>query len=151
VVIAIPLLILGAEIAAPTIATIGTAVAYGVITGVVAYGGYKAVNYLNNQVYEENLFALLLNSLSSASEKKKPPYNGQELGDDPANPNVEDFEWRGKGEVGSRRGRWYNEETKESLHPDLDHPPPVKPHWDYKGPDFPEGARLNTDGTWEPK
>jgi len=35
------------------------------------------------------------------------------------------------------------------LHPDLEHLPPKKPHWDYEGP---EGeSRINTDGTWETK
>ena len=50
-----------------------------------------------------------------------------------------------------REGNWYNEATGESLHPDLNHPPPKKPYWDYQGPDFPKGERLNTDGTWEAK
>ena len=49
---------------------------------------------------------------------------------------------------GGKKGAWYNEETKESLHPDLDHLPPQKPHWDYEGPNG-EKARLNLDGDWE--
>lgn len=41
--------------------------------------------------------------------------------------------------------------TEESLHPDLDHQPPIGPHWDYTGPKFPGGARLYPDGTWASK
>jgi len=32
-----------------------------------------------------------------------------------------------------------------------DHPPPKGPHWDYTGPNFPDGTRLFPDGTWEVK
>jgi hypothetical protein len=37
------------------------------------------------------------------------------------------------------------------LHPDLDHPSPIGPHWDYTGPTFPQGTRLYPNGTWEIK
>ena len=89
---------------------------------------------------------------SDAKEKsKEPPYSGEDLGTNPTKPPAEGFEWRGKGNSQSGKGSWYNPNTEESLHPDLNHPPPVKPHWDYEGPNFPKGARLNTDGTWDPK
>jgi hypothetical protein len=77
-----------------------------------------------------------------------PPYNGQALGTDPAASPGKEFKWDGNGKPGSRQGSWYNPVTGESLHPDLDHPLPVKPHWDYEGPNG-EKARLNIDGTWE--
>lgn len=41
------------------------------------------------------------------------------------------WEWRGKGEIGSEQGAWYNPSTKESLKNDMDHPEPIGPHWDY--------------------
>ena len=41
----------------------------------------------------------------------------------------------------------WKQPTEVRLHPDLNHPPPKAPHWDYEGPDG--DARLNTDGTWE--
>jgi RHS repeat-associated protein len=91
------------------------------------------------------------NETSSSTKQKKPPYDGKELGNDPTKCPSDGFEWRGKGEPGSKRGSWYNPQTGEQLYPDLDHPTPIKPHWDYYGPDFPDGARLNTDGTWSPK
>ena len=43
-------------------------------------------------------------------------------------------EWRGPGEQGSKQGNYYNPETGESWHPDLNHPEPIGPHWDYKDP-----------------
>ncbi|MDR3624643.1 MAG: polymorphic toxin type 37 domain-containing protein, partial [Chlamydiales bacterium] len=83
--------------------------------------------------------------------KKEPPYNGKDLGADSSKCPGEGFEWKGKDSPGGKRGSWHNEGTQESLHPDLNHPPPKKPHWDYEGPNYPKGVRLNLDGTWEPK
>ncbi|MCH9609385.1 MAG: hypothetical protein S4CHLAM45_05260 [Chlamydiales bacterium] len=89
--------------------------------------------------------------LFSTVWKKAPPYDGKELGNDPTKKPGEGFEWRGKGKQGSKEGSWYNPETGEQLYPDLSHPAPIKPHWDYYGPNFPNGARLNIDGTWSSK
>lgn len=59
------------------------------------------------------------------------------------------WEWRGRGAPGSDKGAWYNSSTRQSLHPDLRHPEPIGPHWDYTGP---EGAfRIFPDGRVEPK
>ena len=55
-------------------------------------------------------------------------------GDDPK-VAPEGYQWRGRGEQGSPQGNYHNPDTGESLHPDLDHKPPVGPHWDYWGPD----------------
>ena len=51
--------------------------------------------------------------------------------DNPADPPGEGWEWRGNGAPGSDQGSWYNPGTGESLHPDLNHPDPVGPHWDW--------------------
>ena len=56
--------------------------------------------------------------------KPKPPAN-------PSDSPGSGWEWRGKGPVGSSQGSWYNPSTGESLHPDLGHPDPIGPHWDY--------------------
>lgn len=66
---------------------------------------------------------------------------------DPPGPG---FEWRGNGPPGSARGNWYNPQTGEYLHPDMSHPPPMQPHWDYRAPD---GSlwRWFPDGTLDPK
>lgn len=61
-------------------------------------------------------------------------------GNDPKTPPGEGWEWRGKGDVGSREGNWYNPATGESLHPDLNHPGDIGPHWDY--------WKKGVDGSW---
>jgi len=55
-------------------------------------------------------------------------------GDDPLNP-PDGFEWKGPGEPGSKQGGYHNQKTNQSLRPDLNHKPPIGPHWDYKGPE----------------
>jgi Bacterial toxin 37 len=60
------------------------------------------------------------------------------------------WEWRGKGPVGSDRGSWFNPTSGESLHPDLNHSPPIGPHWDYTDGSGTE-ARIFPDGRMEPK
>ena len=44
------------------------------------------------------------------------------------------FEWKGQpGSMpGSKNGNYYNIKTGESLRPDLSHPMPIGPHWDYR-------------------
>jgi RHS repeat-associated protein len=39
--------------------------------------------------------------------------------------------WRGKGSPGESPGAWYNPQTDESLYPDLLHPLPKGPHYDW--------------------
>ena len=60
------------------------------------------------------------------------------------------WEWRGNGMPGSSYGAWYNPTTGESLHPDLNHPGNVAPHWDYISPDGKE-YRIFEDGSFEEK
>lgn len=67
----------------------------------------------------------------------------------PAESPGEDWEWRGKGPVGSKEGAWYNPETEESLHPDLANPA-HEPHYDYTAPDGSQW-RIYPDGRIEPK
>lgn len=63
-----------------------------------------------------------------------------------------DYEWRGKpgSTPGSKDGNYYNPSTKESLRPDLNHPDPIGPHWDYRDP---SGTwwRIFPNGRKEPK
>ena len=63
----------------------------------------------------------------------------------------EGYEWRGRGEPGSGRGSWYNPETKEQLFPDLNHPEPLPPHWDYDNDDGTDGYRIFEDDSYAPK
>jgi hypothetical protein len=60
------------------------------------------------------------------------------------------WEWRGKGGPGSSDGSWYNPDTKESLHPDLDHPEPIGPHYDWKNSNK-QNYRIYEYGRIEPK
>lgn len=52
-------------------------------------------------------------------------------GDDSTVSPGDGFEWRGQQPVGGDKGAWYNPKTKESLHPDLNHPEGIAPHWDW--------------------
>ncbi len=65
----------------------------------------------------------------------------------PESPNVSPGPgWEKKGP------NWYKPETGESLHPHLDHPPGIDPHWDwnYRGSGE-NGWRLFPDGSCQPK
>ncbi|RMD66214.1 hypothetical protein D6833_01785, partial [Candidatus Parcubacteria bacterium] len=64
----------------------------------------------------------------------------------------EDWEWKGRGPPRSGKGSWHNPKTGESLHPDLHHPPPIGPHWDYVDPEG-DSWRIFPDGRteWKPK
>jgi hypothetical protein len=56
-------------------------------------------------------------------------------GDDGATTPGSEWTWEGSGPPGSAEGNWTKtnpDGTKESLHPDLNHPEPKGPHWDYK-------------------
>ncbi|MBI1923434.1 hypothetical protein HYR99_04200 [Candidatus Poribacteria bacterium] len=65
----------------------------------------------------------------------------------PTEPPGSGWEWRGKGTPESGKGSWYNPKTGESLHPDLNHPNPIGPHYNYIASDgaqwriFPDGGR----------
>lgn len=126
-----------AVIALPAIPVIVTAVA----VGTIAYVGWEAGQWISHKLDEQRYLK------DEASEA--PPYDGRDLGNDPAKCPGEGWEWRGDCEPGGKEGAWFNSSKGESLHADLDHPPPKKPHWDYKNRSTDESARCNTDGTWE--
>jgi hypothetical protein len=67
-------------------------------------------------------------------QPQQPPKPPPPIPDNPADSPGEGWEWRGTGPVGSDRGAWYNPDTGESLHPNLDHAPPIGPHWDWIDP-----------------
>ena len=62
------------------------------------------------------------------------------------------FVWRGRPASipGSKEGAYYNPRTRESLRPDLDHPDPIGPHWDYRDSTG-RWWRIKPDGSMEPK
>jgi hypothetical protein len=71
-------------------------------------------------------------------------------GNDPYKVPAKGYEWRGRGAQGSNQGNWYNPETNEWLRPDLNHPEPISPHWDYGAPDG-KTYRIYPNGTYELK
>jgi RHS repeat-associated protein len=72
-------------------------------------------------------FINLFNPWLNRSKLPTPP-------SDPSQSPGEGWEWHGKDPPGGERGGWYNPDTGESLHPDLNHPGPIGPHWDYIDP-----------------
>lgn len=88
-------------------------------------------------------------SESSPCAQTKP--SGEPNFNDPSHSPGESWEWRGNGPQGSNEGSWYNPDTGESLHPDLEHPDPIGPHYDWVpkrgGPSF----RVFPDGQVVPK
>jgi RHS repeat-associated protein len=70
--------------------------------------------------------------------------------EDPSQPPGPDWEWKGTGPPGSSEGSWINPGTGEKLHPDLEHPEPVGPHFDYEPPGD-QKYRVDPDGKVSPK
>ena len=76
---------------------------------------------------------------------------------DPTQPPSPDWQWQPLGSTpGTGQGSWWNAATRESWHPDLGHPYPQGPHWDYsfRGMNsygFPYGWRWMPDGSFVPK
>jgi RHS repeat-associated protein len=158
-VIVLPLLTwaFGGSVAISSLTSIGT-VAVG---SMLLWGGYKLTETLNQSYHEgkllhsiENLHENIFTKIDKKNKKndptEKPRYSGEELGTDPTKCPDEGFEWKGKGNPESGEGAWFNPKTKETLHPDLEHPLPEQPHWDYINSGK-EKAKLYLDGTfiWE--
>lgn len=87
---------------------------------------------------------------SQRVERITPPSQYPRPPADPTQPPGPDWEWRGRGPVGSERGSWYNPKTRERLHPNLEHEPPIGPHWDYRDAQK-NWWRIYHDGRIEPK
>lgn len=103
--------------------------------------GFTGTNYIqectgmNDETYDYLYYGL--NTVSSvgtiagnAYMRNNPRYPGN-------NPNRKPdgfTEWRGKPPEGGDKGAWYNPRNRQSLHPDLNHPEGVAPHWDWNTP-----------------
>ena len=98
------------------------------------------------QRLEQDMTGVLESGITEGEEINGIAYPG----DDPSLKPGEDYEWRGRGTPESGRGNWYNPKTGERLNPDLDHGPPIGPHWDYTDKDG-NRFRLYPDGTMIPK
>ena len=53
---------------------------------------------------------------------------------DPSQPPGPDWVWKGDGAPGSSQGSWVDPNTGQTLYPDLNHLPPIGPHWDWTDP-----------------
>jgi RHS repeat-associated protein len=79
------------------------------------------------------------NTGTSTSDPKAPPQPGEiptldwnDPTKPPIGPNGEEWVWRGKPPQGGDKGGYVNPSNPDqSAHPDLAHPAPVGPHWDY--------------------
>ena len=72
-------------------------------------------------------------------------------GDDPTITPGEGYVWKGSGSPSSGQGNYVNPSTGEWLHPDLNHGPPIGPHWDYGVRGSSQTYRIFPDGTIMPK
>jgi hypothetical protein len=86
---------------------------------------------------------------SSSGDAAPWPKSGQPNFHDSAQSPGAGWVWRGdpKYPVGSDRGAWYNPETSETLHPDMQHGGDIGPHWDYIPQKGAPQCRLFPDGT----
>ena len=115
----------GLIITSPIWGSYGVAAVAGALVG---YAGYKSYEYIKGMF----------------SEEQGPPFTWDDLGWDSSKCPGEGFVWKGKGTPESGNGNWVRGErpNQEKLNPDLTHKEPIGPHWDYKGPKFPDGTRI---------
>ena len=92
--------------------------------------------------FAKEKFNLTKEDIKNSTNKNRLP----KFPKDPTIPPTSDYEWRGPADKGS----WYNPKTGESMRPDLNHPAPIKPHYDYRAPDG-TWYRIFEDGTYELK
>lgn len=78
---------------------------------------------------------------------EKSPYTVGDNPETPPEPN-NGLKWKGREEPKTGLGAWVDSKTGESFHPDLNHPEPIGPHWDYEASDGRE-ARIYLNGTLE--
>ena len=112
----------------------------------------RIVVILINELISSSTYKAQKRKESSKKEETEPePPDVTYPGDDPTKA-PDGYEWRGEGESGSKEGNYYNPETGESWHSDLDHPEGKAPHWDYnyRGSGV-KGWRVYGDGTIELK
>jgi RHS repeat-associated protein len=115
----------------------------GAAVEVTTYGGGAAFGWL--------LSALEEDSAESSGDEAMPCPSAPPNFEDATQPPGPGWEWKGNGPPGSGEGSWYNPDTKESLYPDLEHPDPYGPHYDYLPRRHAPGSRVYPDGTIEPK
>jgi RHS repeat-associated protein len=121
----------------------GDPVTAAICAGAAGYGAYKA----GESIY--NAWAGSEGGDEGEAELKRKEAERENCGNPASPPSEDGWEWKGNGPVGSKEGAWFNPETRESLHPDLDNEA-HGPHYDYKAPDG-SRWRLYPDGRIEPQ
>jgi len=154
----------------PTPLVVVGAVATGVIIaddyfdGAISEGIANGINFIADKTIEAGKWiGEKIAGLFSKGDKAKPKTkdkqedktnrNNEQLpkpkypGDDPTKA-PDGTEWRGKpgSKPGDKVGNYHNQNTGESYRPDLNHDPPIGPHWDYKDPNG-KWYRIFPDGT----
>jgi hypothetical protein len=116
------------EMSKTTIETAATVMEVGLTLGAGSFAKWSIKKFFKKKLVKEG-----------AEEGVKRFKNFRYPGKNPAK-GPKGFEWKGKpdSKPGSKDGNWYNPKTGETLRPDLDHPDPIGPHWDYK----------DTTGNW---
>jgi RHS repeat-associated protein len=89
-------------------------------------------------------------------QKPPPPLPNFDFNDPtkpPTNADGTPWDWHGPDAPGGDRGGWVNpDDPDQSLHPDLDHGPPIGPNWDFNDRNVPgNGWWVGPDGTVTPK
>ena len=110
-----------------------------------AFGGI-AGGYDGYTMYKAQAPHVLSNTGNSSNTS-----NMRYPGNDPTKCDVPGFEWKGSGSPISGHGNYVNVQTGEWLHPDLNHGPPIGPHWDYGVRGSSQTFRLFPDGSMLPK
>jgi RHS repeat-associated protein len=149
---AIPILLGGGV----SVATLGTAAAVVGVTGLAVYDGIQTAKLITEEWQSCNWCLQFVHPrpitiAPPALPRLVPICNKPAFpGWDPTKAPGKDWEWRGVPPVGGPKGGWYNPDTGESLHPDLTHPEPIGPHWDYTDPAG-NPWRIYPDGSSAPK
>ncbi|PJD95543.1 MAG: hypothetical protein CK425_08490 [Parachlamydia sp.] len=148
---AIPLIYIGFDLAVTFITTETLIATF--VGAALGWGVYHLDKTLDNEPDDLSFYNEAIAEPVETGRRRsghKSPHNGEQLGDDPSKCPGEGFIWKGRGPPGSGRGAWHNKATGVRLYPDLDHPAPKGPHWDYLD-DAGNEERHFLDGTWEPK
>ena len=133
VAMAVEQLATGPSVACPVCVVAGASLLEAATDAILTIGGVAAIAKAVSAIIADN-----------------PHYPVPDLPKDPTQPPGEGWEWHGKPPTGGGEGAWVNPGTGEALHPDLDHPSPIGPHWDWKDPSG-KPWRIFPDGRVEPR
>jgi Bacterial toxin 37 len=123
------------------------------IAGDVLIGGLAAGGaFILGKEIAKGIQSVFKSSGVSPGILKSEPVIGPTI---PTTPNTSpgpDWVWKGRpgSTPGDSDGNWVNTGTGETLRPDLGHPAPIGPHWDWKDPTG-KWWRIYPDGRIEPK